>query len=74
MRTNPWWWIAGFVVLMAFLPMMYKLVVGLIGVGFLVNRFLTKIIGLVDTGSRVKAMVDDLNEKNENEIIIEDSE
>jgi len=29
---------------------------------------------LVDTGSRVKAMVDDLNEKNENEIIIEDSE
>ena len=74
MRINPWWWIAGFVVLMAFLPMMYKLVVGLIGVGFLVNRFLTKIIGLVDTGSRVKAMVDDLNEKNENEIIIEDSE
>ena len=60
--------------LMAFLPMMYKLVVGLIAVGFVVNRFLTKIIGLVDTGSRVKAMVDDLNEKNENEIIIEDSE
>ena len=54
--------------------MMYKLVVGLIGVGFLVNRFLTRIIGLVDTGSRVKAMVDDLNERNENEIIIEDSE
>jgi len=54
--------------------MMYKLVVGLIGVGFLVNRFLTRIIGWVDTGSRVKAMVDDLNEKNENEIIIEDSE
>ncbi len=60
--------------LMAFLPMMYRLVVGLIGVGFLVNRFLTRIIGLVDTGSRVKAMVDDLNERNENEIIIEDSE
>ena len=73
MRINPWW-IVGFVMLMAFLPMMYKLVVGLIGVGFLVNRFLTRIIGLVDTGSRVKAMVDDLNEKNENEIIIEDSE
>ena len=73
MKINPWW-IAGLIMLMAFLPMMYKLVVGLIGVGFLVNRFLTKIIGLVDTGSRVKAMVDDLNEKNENEIIIEDSE
>ena len=73
MRINPWW-IVGFVMLMAFLPMMYKLVVGLIGVGFLVNRFLTRIIGLVDTGSRVKAMVDDLNERNENEIIIEDSE
>ena len=73
MRINPGW-IAGFVMLMALLPMMYKLVVGLIGVGFLVNRFLTRIIGLVDTGSRVKAMVDDLNEKNENEIIIEDSE
>ena len=73
MRINPGW-IAGFVMLIAFLPMMYKLVVGLIGVGFLVNRFLTRIIGLVDTGSRVKAMVDDLNEKNENEIIIEDSE
>jgi hypothetical protein len=72
-RINPWW-IVGFVMLMAFLPMMYKLVVGLIGVGFLVNRFLTRIIGLVDTGSRVKAMVDDLNERNENEIIIEDSE
>jgi len=72
-RINPGW-IVGFVMLMALLPMMYKLVVGLIGVGFLVNRFLTKIIGLVDTGSRVKAMVDDLNEKNENEIIIEDSE
>ena len=73
MRINPWW-IAGFVMLVTFLPMMYKLVVGLIGVGFLVNRFLTRIIGLVDTGSRVKAMVDDLNEKNENEIIIVDSE
>ena len=73
MRINPWW-IAGFVMLVVFLPTMYKLVVGLIGVGFLVNRFLTRIIGLVDTGSRVKAMVDDLNEKNENEIIIEDSE
>jgi|TARA_B100001079_G_scaffold256236_1_gene252548 hypothetical protein len=72
-RINPGW-IAGFVMLMAFLPMMYKLVVGLIGVGFVVNRFLTRIIGWVDTGSRVKAMVDDLNEKNENEIIIEDSE
>ena len=44
------------------------------GIAFLVNRFLTRIIGLLDTGSRVKAMVDDLNEKNENEIIIEDSE
>ena len=73
MRINPWW-IAGFVMLVAFLPMMYKLEVGLIGVGFLVTRILTRIIGLVDTGSRVKAMVDDLNEKNENEIIIEDSE
>ena len=60
--------------LLAFLPMMYKLLVGLMGIPFLVNRFLTRIIGLLDTGSRVKAMVDDLNEKNENEIIIEDSE
>jgi hypothetical protein len=74
MRINPGWMIAGFVMLVAFLPMMYKLLVGLMGVAFLVNRFLTRIIGLVDTGSRVKAMVDDLNEKNENEIIIEDSE
>ena len=73
MRINPGW-IVGFVMLMALLPMMYKLVVGLIVAGFVVNRFLTKIIGWVDTGSRVKAMVDDLNEKNENEIIIEDSE
>ena len=60
--------------LVAFLPMMYKLLVGLMGIAFLVNLFLTRIIGLLDTGSRVKAMVDDLNEKNENEIIIEDSE
>ena len=60
--------------LVAFLPMMYKLLVGLMGIAFLVNRFLTRSIGLLDTGSRVKAMVDDLNEKNENEIIIEDSE
>ena len=60
--------------LVAFLPMMYKLLVGLMGIAFLVNRFLTRIIGLLDRGSRVKAMVDDLNEKNENEIIIEDSE
>ena len=60
--------------LLAFLPMLYKLLVGLMGIAFLVNRFLTRIIGLLDTGSRVKAMVDDLNEKNENEIIIEDSE
>ena len=60
--------------LLAFLPMMYNLLVVLMGIAFLVNRFLTRIIGLLDTGSRVKAMVDDLNEKNENEIIIEDSE
>ena len=58
--------------LLAFLPMMYKLLVGLMGIAFLVNRFLTRIIGLLDTGSRVKAMVDDLNEKNENEINYED--
>ncbi|HIC64192.1 MAG TPA: hypothetical protein EYO91_08170 [Gemmatimonadetes bacterium] len=70
MRINPWW-IAGFVMLIAFLPMMYKLVVGLIGFGFLVNRFLTRVMGLMDTGIRVKEMVDDLNE---NEIIIEDTE
>ena len=74
MKINPWWIAGVFVMLVAFLPMMYKLLVGLMGVAFLVNRFLTRIIGLVDTGSRVKAMVDDLNEKNENEIIIEDSE
>ena len=74
MKINPWWIAGVFVMLVAFLPMMYKLLVGLMGVAFLVNRFLTKIIGLVNTGSRVKAMVDDLNEKNENEIIIEDSE
>ena len=73
MKINPWW-IASFVMLVSFLPMMYKLLVGLMGIAFLVNRFLTRIIGLLDTGSRVKAMVDDLNEKNENEIIIEDSE
>ncbi|HIF56280.1 MAG: hypothetical protein ABGY10_07765 [bacterium] len=72
MRINPWW-IAG-ILAFVLLPMIYKLVMGLVGVGFLVNRFLTRIIGLVDTGSRVKAMVDDLNEKNENEIIIEDTE
>jgi len=72
-KINPWL-IAGFFMLLAFLPMMYKLLVGLMGIAFLVNRFLTRIIGLLDTGSRVKAMVDDLNEKNENEIIIEDSE
>ena len=73
MKINPWL-IAGFFMLLAFLPMMYKLLVGLMGIAFLVYRFLTRIIGLLDTGSRVKAMVDDLNEKNENEIIIEDSE
>ncbi|MEC9355935.1 MAG: hypothetical protein VX507_06820 [Gemmatimonadota bacterium] len=73
MRINPWW-IAGFVMLMALLPLTYKLVVGLMGFMFLVNRVLTRIMGLVDTGSRVKAMVDDLNERNENEIVIEDSE
>ena len=73
MKINPWW-IAGFVLLLAFLPMMYKLLVGLMGIAFVLNRFLTRIIGLLDTGSRVKAMVDDLNEENENEIIIEDSE
>ena len=73
MKINPWW-IAGFFMLLAFLPMMYKLLVGLMGIAFVLNRFLTRIIGLLDTGSRVKAMVDDLNEKNENEIIIEDSE
>jgi len=72
-KINPWW-IAGFVMLLAFLPMMYKLLVGLMGIAFVLNRFLTRIIGLLHTGSRVKAMVDDLNEKNENEIIIEDSE
>ena len=60
--------------LLAFLPMMYKLLVGLMGIAFVLNRFLTRIIGWLDTGSRVKAMVDDLNEENENEIIIEDSE
>ena len=70
MRINPWW-IAGFVMLMALLPMTYKLVVGLIGFGFMVNRVLTRVMGLMDTGIRVKEMVDDLNE---NEIIIEDSE
>ena len=70
MRINPWW-IAGFVMLMALLPMTYKLVVGLIGVGFMVNRVLTRVMGLMDTGIRVKEMVDDLNE---NEIIIEDTE
>ena len=73
MKINPWW-IAGFVMLLAFLPMMYKLLVGLMGIAFVLNRFLTRIIGLLDTGSRVKAMVDDFNEENENEIIIEDSE
>ncbi|MEE3136875.1 MAG: hypothetical protein VX291_02960 [Gemmatimonadota bacterium] len=70
MRINPWW-IAGFVMLMALLPMTYKLVVGLIGFGFMVNRVLTRVMGLMDTGIRVKEMVDDLNE---NEIIIEDTE
>jgi hypothetical protein len=57
--------------LIALLPLTYKLVVGLIGFGFLVNRFLTRVMGLMDTGIRVKEMVDDLNE---NEIIIEDTE
>ncbi len=57
--------------LMALLPMTYKLVVGLIGFGFMVNRVLTRVMGLMDTGIRVKEMVDDLNE---NEIIIEDTE
>ncbi|MEC7739630.1 MAG: hypothetical protein VYA31_02345 [Gemmatimonadota bacterium] len=70
MRINPWW-IAGFVMLMALLPMTYKLVVGLVGFGFMVNRVLTRVMGLMDTGIRVKEMVDDLNE---NEIIIEDTE
>ena len=70
MRINPWW-IAGFVMLMALLPMTYKLVVGLIGFGFMVNRVLTRVMGLMDTGIRVKEMVDDLIE---NEIIIEDTE
>ena len=70
MRINPWW-IAGFVMLMALLPMTYKLVVGLIGFGFMVNRVLTRVMGLMDTRIRVKEMVDDLNE---NEIIIEDTE
>ena len=60
--------------LMALLPMTYKLVVGLIGFGFMVNRVLTRVMGLMDTGIRVKEMVDDVNERNENEIIIEDSE
>ena len=73
MRINPWW-IAGWVMLIALLPGIWKLIVGIVGVGVGVNRFLTRVMGLVDTGSRVKAMVDDLNEKNENEIIIEDSE
>ena len=57
--------------LIVLLPLTYKLVVGLIGFGFLVNRFLTRVMGLMDTGIRVKEMVDDLNE---NEIIIEDTE
>ncbi len=57
--------------LMALLPMTYKLVVGLVGFGFMVNRVLTRVMGLMDTGIRVKEMVDDLNE---NEIIIEDTE
>ena len=70
MRINPWW-IAGFVMLIALLPLTYKLVVGLIGFGFMVNRVLTRVMGLMDTGIRVKEMVDDLNE---NEIIIEDTE
>ena len=70
MRINPWW-IAGFVMLVAFLPMTYKLVVGLVGFGFMVNRVLTRVMGLMDSGIRVKEMVDDLNE---NEIIIEDTE
>ena len=65
------WWIAGLVVLIALLPGIWKLVVGIVGFGVVVNRFLTRFIGLMDTGSRVKAMVDELKE---NEIIIEDSE
>ena len=65
------WWIAGLVVLVALLPGTWKLVVGIVGFGVVVNRFLTRFIGLMDTGSRVKAMVDELKE---NEIIIEDSE
>ena len=65
------WWIAGLVVMIAILPGIWKLVVGIVGFGVVVNRFLTRFIGLMDTGSRVKAMVDELKE---NEIIIEDSE
>ena len=65
------WWIAGLVVLVALLPGIWKLVVGIVGFGVVVNRFLPRFIGLMDTGSRVKAMVDELKE---NEIIIEDSE
>ena len=70
MKINPWW-IAGFVMLIAIVPIFYKVVVGLIGAGILINRFLTRLMGLVDTGSRVKEMVDDLKE---HEIIVEDSE
>ncbi|MBU00703.1 MAG: hypothetical protein CME14_05460 [Gemmatimonadetes bacterium] len=74
MRINPWWMIAGWVMLIALLPGIWKLMVGIVGVGMGVNHFLTRVIGLVDTGIRVKEMVDDVNERNENEIIIEDSE
>ena len=57
--------------LIAIVPIFYKVVVGLIGAGILINRFLSRLMGLVDTGSRVKEMVDDLKE---HEIIVEDSE
>ena len=70
MKINPWW-IASFVMLIAIVPIFYKVVVGLIGAGILINRFLSRLMGLVDTGSRVKEMVDDLKE---HEIIVEDSE
>ena len=70
MKMNPWW-IAGFVMLIAILPIFYKVLVGLIGAGIVINRFLSRLMGLVDTSSRVKEMVDDLKE---HEIIVEDTE
>ena len=70
MKMNPWW-IAGFVMLIAILPIFYKVLVGLIGAGIVIDRFLSRLMGLVDTSSRVKEMVDDLKE---HEIIVEDTE